>query len=271
MNNKILLVEDDPDYLIILRDALRRNGFNVFTAASGEEGVKLHEKERPDLIIADVMMPGMNGFEMMKRIRQSDKSVLLFFLTAKADMDDVMDGFDLACSEYLKKPFEIADLLIRIRVHLQRRLPQEKTSFDIGQYVLRIDRQTLTFQREDPKKLAFLDALLLKELILHVGETLKVGDLIMLLWQQKDDAGYRNSLHGIVHRLRTYLRHDKSIGIINQRNIGYMLTINGMNGAAEAAGGLGAEDGMTDAGGEIKAGGLDATGVVTVFVGGGCE
>ena len=271
MDRKILLVEDDPDYLIILRDALLRNGFNVFTAASAEDGIKLHEKERPDLIIADVMMPGMNGFEMMKRIRQTDKSVLLFFLTAKADIDDVKDGFDLACNEYLKKPFEIADLLIRIRVHLQRRLPQEKTSFNIGQYVLKTDQQTLSFQGKDPIKLAFLDALLLKEFVLHIGKTLKVEDLIMLLWQQQDEANYRNSLHGIVHRLRTYLRHDKSIDIINQRNIGYMMTVNGMNGAEEAAGGLGAVDGVADAGGGMDADGLDAIGGATVFVGGGCE
>lgn len=224
MSNKILLVEDDPTLSMIISETLQRNGFNIMTADNGEEGLKKFTKHGADIIVADVMMPRMDGFEMGRRIRQLDRNVPLLFLTAKSGIDDIVEGFELGGNDYLKKPFKMLELIVRIKALLRRATHDENHRFEIGGYTLDLSAQTLTYSGKESVELSLIEAKLLKELVINAGHTVDASTMMQLIWQ-RDDPYSRNSLHGFIHKLRHYLRHDHSISLLNQRGIGYMLAV----------------------------------------------
>ena len=105
MNAKILFVEDERDLSLIICDTLHQQGYEVSAAFDGHEGLVKYKRERPDLIVADVMMPECDGFTMAKEIRRISATVPIIFLTAKSAIDDIEEGFDIGANDYLKKPF----------------------------------------------------------------------------------------------------------------------------------------------------------------------
>ena len=224
MNNTILLVEDDSTLSMIISETLQRDGFDVLTAGNGEEGLRQFTRHGADLIIADVMMPRIDGFEMGRRIRQINRNVPLLFLTAKSEIDDIVEGFELGGNDYLKKPFKMLELIVRIKALLRRNVMEDDNLFEIGDYTLDLSTQILSHKDNECIELSLIEAKLLKELIVNVGHTVEASTIMQLIWQ-RDDPYSRNSLHGFIHKLRHYLRHDQSISLINQRGIGYMLTV----------------------------------------------
>ena len=224
MKDRILLVEDDSTLSMIVSETLQRDGFEVLTAGDGEDGLRKFTRHGADLIIADVMMPRMDGFEMGRRIRQLDRNVPLLFLTAKSEIDDIVEGFELGGNDYLKKPFKMLELIVRIKALLRRNVREEDNLFEIGAYTLDLSTQILLHKDNGGIELSLIEAKLLKELIVNVGYTVEASTIMQLIWQ-RDDPYSRNSLHGFIHKLRNYLRHDQSISLINQRGIGYMLTV----------------------------------------------
>ena len=222
--DSILLVEDDATFSMIISETLQRDGFEVLTACDGEDGLRQFSRHGADLIVADVMMPRMDGFEMGRRIRQINREVPLLFLTAKSEIDDIVEGFELGGNDYLKKPFKMLELIVRIKALLRRNIRQTESLFTIGRYTLNMATQSLDYPGKPSLSLTLIEAKLLKELILNVGQTVEASTLMLLIWQ-RDDPYSRNSLHGFVHKLRHYLRHDPAISILNQRGIGYMLTL----------------------------------------------
>lgn len=224
MSNRILLVEDDMTLSMIVSETLQRDGFHVLTAGDGEDGLRTFTRYGADLIIADVMMPRMDGFEMGRKIRQISQNVPLLFLTAKSEIDDIVEGFELGGNDYLKKPFKMLELIVRIKALLRRNVHDEDNRFEIGKYTLDLSMQMLSHPDKGIVGLSLIEAKLLKELIVNVGYTVESATIMQLIWQ-RDDPYSRNSLHGFIHKLRHYLRHDQSISLINQRGIGYMLTV----------------------------------------------
>lgn len=224
MKEKILLVEDDSTLSMIIAETLQRDGFEVITAVNGEEGLRKFSRHGADLIVSDVMMPRMDGFEMGRKIRQIDRHVPLLFLTAKSEIKDIVEGFGVGGNDYLKKPFKMLELIVRIKALLGRGIRQEESLFAIGDYALDMSTQTLSYPGKGSVRLSLIEARLLKEFALNIGQTIDASAMMLLIWQ-RDDPYSRNSLHGFVHKLRHYLRHDPAIAIINQRGIGYMLTI----------------------------------------------
>ncbi len=224
MKDRILLVEDDSTLSMIVSETLQRDGFEVLTAGDGEDGLKKFTRHGADLIIADVMMPRMDGFEMGRRIRQINRNVPLLFLTAKSEIDDIVEGFELGGNDYLKKPFKMLELIVRIKALLRRNVKDEDNLFEIGDYALDLSTQILSHKDNGGIELSLIEAKLLKELIVNVGHTVDASTMMQLIWQ-RDDPYSRNSLHGFIHKLRHYLRYDPSISLINQRGIGYMLTV----------------------------------------------
>lgn len=111
----VLLVEDEQTLAMIIKDTLEGQNFIIHTAADGEEGLRKFFDLRPDVLVADVMMPRMDGFEMVRRIRQTDKQTPVLFLTARSTINDVVEGFELGANDYLKKPFGMQELIIRIK------------------------------------------------------------------------------------------------------------------------------------------------------------
>lgn len=227
MNNKILFVEDEGDLTLIVADTLRGQGYEVATASDGIEGLEKFKAEGADIVVADVMMPGMDGFSMAKEIRKLSTAVPLLFLTAKNTIDDVEEGFEIGANDYLKKPFELRELIVRIKALLRRydKNRSENIKFSIGRYIFNVTTQTLSLEGRSVE-LSHFEAKILERLATNIGKTVDASELMIAMWQ-RDEPSNRNSLHGYIHKLRRALRHDPSISIINQRGFGYMLTIHG--------------------------------------------
>ena len=225
MGNKILLVEDEEDLTLIVADTLRGQGYKVITAADGLTGLEKFKAEGADVVVADVMMPKMDGFSMGKEIRKISATVPLLFLTAKNTIDDIEEGFEIGANDYLKKPFELRELMIRIKALLREygNTRTEDIQFPIGAYTFNVTAQTLTFGNKETE-LSHFEAKLLEMLANNIGKTVDASALMIAIWQ-RDEPSNRNSLHGYIHKLRRMLHHDLSITIINQRGFGYMLTI----------------------------------------------
>lgn len=225
MSNKILFVEDEEDLTLIVADTLRGQGYDVITAPDGIQGLDKFKSEGADIVVADVMMPKMDGFTMSKEIRKLSPTVPLLFLTAKSTIDDVEQGFEIGANDYLKKPFELRELIVRIKA-LLRRYGDNRTEdirFAIGAYTFNVTTQTLSFGDKETE-LSHFEAKILERLATNIGKTVDASELMIAVWQ-RDESSNRNSLHGYIHKLRRALRHDPTISIINQRGFGYMLVI----------------------------------------------
>ncbi|MBO5024524.1 MAG: response regulator transcription factor [Bacteroidaceae bacterium] len=225
MHNKILFVEDEEDLTLIVADTLRGQGYEVITAADGIAGLEKFKTAGADIIVADVMMPQMDGFSMAKEIRKLSPSVPLLFLTAKSTIDDIEEGFEIGANDYLKKPFELRELIVRIKALLRRynTSRSEDIRFSIGQYIFNTTTQTLSLG-ERSIELSHFESKILEQLATNIGKTVDASELMIAVWQH-DEPSNRNSLHGYIHKLRRMLCQDPSISIINQRGFGYMLTI----------------------------------------------
>ena len=225
MRNKVLLVEDEADLTLIVADTLRGLGYDVVIAADGVEGLDKYRSEGADIIVADVMMPRMDGFTMAKGIRKMSPAVPLLFLTAKSTIEDVEEGFEIGANDYLKKPFELRELIVRIKSLLKRYgvNRQEDVKYQIGAYSFNVTTQALSYE-DKSTELSHFEAKILERLAANIGKTVDASELMIDVWQ-RDDPSNRNSLHGYIHKLRRALRHDPNISIINQRGFGYMLTV----------------------------------------------
>lgn len=225
MNGKILFVEDEADLRLIVSDTLSVQGYEVITAANGIDGLDKYKISGADIVVADVMMPKMDGFAMAAEIRKLSPTVPLLFLTAKSAIDDVEEGFEIGANDYLKKPFELRELIVRIKALLRRygNCRSEDIKYSIGRYVFNVTTQTLIFEGRE-NELSHFEAKILRLLSANIGRTVDSSDLMLAVWE-RDDPSNRNSLHGYIHKLRRALRHDPAISIINQRGFGYMLTV----------------------------------------------
>ncbi|MDE5849012.1 MAG: response regulator transcription factor [Muribaculaceae bacterium] len=226
MSNRILFVEDESDLSLIVADTLRDQGYEVVAAIDGIDGLYKFKTGEYDIVVADVMMPRMDGFSMAREIRRISPNVPLLFLTAKSTVDDVEEGFEIGANDYLKKPFELRELLVRIKALLRRNEVNNNrnNTISIGAYTYRKPSQALIFC-DNETQLSYFEARILELLAANIGKTVDASELMMAVWQ-RDDPSNRNSLHGYIHKLRRALRHDTSISIINQRGFGYMLSVN---------------------------------------------
>ena len=229
MSNKILFVEDEEDLTLIVADTLRGQGYDVITAADGIEALEKFKTEAADIVVADVMMPKMDGFTMAKEIRKISPTIPLLFLTAKSTIDDIEEGFEIGANDYLKKPFELRELIVRIKALLRRYSTNrsEDIKFSIGRYIFNVTTQTLSLE-ERSVELSHFEAKVLERLATSIGKTVDASELMIAVWQ-RDEPSNRNSLHGYIHKLRRILRHDQSVNILNQRGFGYMLTVKNDN------------------------------------------
>ena len=225
--NKILFVEDERVLSLFVCVILRHEGFYVISVFNGIDGLALYKAEGADLIVADVMMPGLDGFAMAREIRRLSANVPIIFLTAKSTIDDVEEGFESGANDYLKKPFELRELLVRIKALLRNKVKDivaEDVIYQIGQYRFNKSGQLLIFHGKETA-LSNIEARILDKFASNIGKTVDASELMIAVWG-RDELSNRNSLHGYIHKLRRILRHDTTISIINQRGFGYMLTVN---------------------------------------------
>lgn len=223
--DKILLVEDDSTLSFIVQDALTREGFDVVCAPNGESGLKLFKETTPDIIVADVMMPKMDGFEMVRLIRLSSPAVPVLFLTARTALEDVLKGFGVGANDYIRKPFQILELVARIKSLLKRNQQglREDTDITIGDCSLDFATQRLTIGSETIE-LTHTEAVIIDELFRHPNEVVEVKTLMYLIWQN-DDYNNLNRLHGFIYKLRKYLSNSRELELLNIWGIGYKLAL----------------------------------------------
>ena len=226
-NIDILLVEDEPDLVLIIRNTLTSQGFNVRTAMDGEEGLRKFYAEKPDVLVADVMMPKMDGFTMVRQIRQTDQQTPVLFLTARSAIDDVVEGFELGANDYLKKPFGMMELIVRLRSLAGRRQVQTAPApqtYRIGEFIFHPDILRLEYAGTS-EELSPREAKILELLCASKGETLYTKPLLLEIWGD-DDFFNSRSLQVFISRLRRRLEPDPRIRIVNVRGEGYKLLVN---------------------------------------------
>ena len=143
----VLLVEDEQTLAMIIKDTLEEQDFIITTAGDGEEGLRKFFEQKPDVLVADVMMPRMDGFEMVRRIRQSDKATPVLVLTARSAINDVVKGFELGANDYLKKPFGMQELIVRLKALMHNAFVEKEipNTYTIGGYQFNSVTQQLDF------------------------------------------------------------------------------------------------------------------------------
>ena len=222
---KVLLVEDEITLAMIIKDTLEGEYFEIITAADGKEGLSKYTSEKPDIIVSDIMMPELDGFSMTKQIRKHDPTIPILFLSARSAANDVVEGFETGGNDYLKKPFGMAELIIRIKALLNKVKPQTNTtdSFQIGNYTFDSIKQTLSAYGEK-QLLSNRESEILKRLCIYQNQVLAMKDVLIDLWG--DDSFFNTrSLHVFMTKLRHKLSKDPSIQILNVRGIGYKLIV----------------------------------------------
>ena len=219
----ILLVEDEVSLVMIVKDALEEEGYEVAIARDGLEGLEQYFREHPALIIADVMMPEVDGFEMVRRIRRMDKEVPVLFLSARSSVDDIVFGFGLGANDYLRKPFSLRELIARVKALTVKSQsePVAVIYHELGLYTFYPSTQTLQIGGEEIE-LSFRESELLR--LLCASGTLPVDttDILLQPWGM-DSFSNPRSLHVFITKLRHKLEKDPRIKILNVRGIGYKL------------------------------------------------
>lgn len=219
---KILLAEDEASLGMIVKESLETRDFEVFLAENGEEAFKIYQKEKPDILVLDVMMPKKDGFTLAKEIRLENKRIPIVFLTAKSQTSDVLEGFSHGGNDYLKKPFSMEELIVRIKSLLNRiEFQSNLEAIEIGNYQFNYTKQTLSFN-EKTFQLTSREAELLFQLSEKKNELLDRTFILNKLWGN-DDFFNARSMDVFISKLRKKLQHDPNILIINVRGFGYKL------------------------------------------------
>lgn len=219
----ILLAEDEPALGQIIKESLETRDFNVLLCDNGEKALETYQTKSPELLVLDVMMPKKDGFTLAKEIRAIDDTIPIIFLTAKSQTQDVVEGFTIGGNDYLKKPFSIEELIVRIN-NLLNRTKVQKTSetLKIGDYTFDFPKQTLQFNNENFVQLTHREAHLLFHLVKNKNKVLDRSLILNKLWGN-DDFFNARSMDVFISKLRKKLSKDNSIQILNVRGFGYKL------------------------------------------------
>jgi DNA-binding response OmpR family regulator len=219
---KVLLAEDEASLGMIVRESLESRDFIVDHAENGEQALDLYKTNKPDILVLDVMMPKKDGFTLAKEIRESNKNIPIIFLTAKSQTSDVLEGFNLGGNDYLKKPFSMEELIVRIKALLNRiELKTNLELIKIGNYIFNFTKQTLEFENTK-ENLTHREAELLFHLQQNKNQVLDRTFILNKLWGN-DDFFNARSMDVFISKLRKKLKKDENIQILNIRGFGYKL------------------------------------------------
>ena len=226
MNEKktnLLLVEDELMLAEILTDTLTDKGFNVRTVYDGLSALEAWRKERADVIVTDVMMPKMDGYSLVKALRREGCTAPILFLTARSATEDVVNGFEVGGNDFLRKPFAIDELIVRVNSLLGRTqsiVPNENV-FNIGRFEFYPAESKISSVKGNVS-LSAREAQVLLRLCRNMNQTVETESLLRELWG--DDSFYNlRSLNVFVSRLRRHLEEDESVESVNIRGVGYKL------------------------------------------------
>ncbi|GHE46561.1 response regulator transcription factor [Sphingobacterium griseoflavum] len=221
---EVLYVEDETSLALIVADSLEAHGFRIVHKQNGRDAVIAFKHKKPDIVVLDIMMPMMDGFSVAQEIRKIDMHTPILFLTAMTQTEDVVKGFHLGANDYVRKPFKIEELIVRIEALTKKVIiGQAQRQYHIGYFTLDTVKSTLAMG-DTQEKLSFREVELLRRLYEHKDEVVPREEIIRAYWN--DDTYFTGrSLDVFISRIRKYLSKDQRIKITNIRSIGYMLTI----------------------------------------------
>lgn len=219
---KILLVDDDIKNAMLLRRFIEAEGYDVEYASNGRIGLEMYQSLHPDLILLDVNMPQMDGFEMAAKIRQTDKRVIIFFLTDRTEKVDRLYGFRLKGNDYIPKPFYPEELIAKIDERFESTTINQDIEYQLGNTVFRPNLSSLTYNGET-HNLSVRQTEILELLVENLGHPVERDTILNKIW---GDASYSNSL--ALNVQITYIRRlitDPSIIITSIKKKGYILSV----------------------------------------------
>jgi DNA-binding response OmpR family regulator len=225
---RILLAEDDKNLGTILKSYLEAKGYPTILCVNGQEAYDMFTKEEFDFCIVDVMMPVKDGFSLAKDIRELDSKIPILFLTAKSLQQDKLKGFEVGADDYLTKPFNMDELLMRIQAILRRISGTSPTGgkdniYQVGSLTFDFNRQVLKSEDKEDK-LTSKEAGLLKLLVENANEVVDRSIALNRIW--KDDSYFNaRSMDVYITKLRKYLKSDPSVELINVHGVGFKLVI----------------------------------------------
>ena len=219
----ILLAEYDTDLRNILSQYLEIQGFIILQAENGKVALDVFREEHVDFCILDVMMPVMDGFTLAKKIRNLDQYMPIIFLTAKNQKEDRIKGLKIGADDYITKPFEVDELILRIKNILRRSGRVGAEPIKIGEFEFRFDELTLKGYGQE-HQMTLKEADLLKYLVVNKNKVLKREQILKDLWGE-DDYFLGRSMDVFITRLRKYLKPETSVSLDNVRAVGFILRI----------------------------------------------
>lgn len=227
---KLLLVEDDVNLSYIIRGGLEDmiGGYEVVTAVNGKEGLRVWKERKPDVIVSDIEMPVMDGYEMVKSIREIDGDTPILFTSGRVSPKDVVKGYELGVNNYIKKPFLAEELDAHICALLK--MKQGKKSQNVSEiyhisekYIFNAPHALLKHTSGTEKKLTEREAELLEILCKQMGQIVRREVILSQLWDTEDDYFASRSLDVFVARLRKLLADDNTIQIKTVKGVGLSL------------------------------------------------
>lgn len=219
---KILVIEDEVELNDAIAEGLRLSGYTVDSAYDGEEGEELQYINDYDLIVLDINLPKMDGFEVLKKIRERDKSVNVIMLTARGDVEDRVTGLDLGANDYIVKPFYTEELEARIRSLLRRRTIVESSIIAIKDFKFDTENRRV-YVKGEPLKLTPKEFQILEYLVLNRGRYITIEEIIEHVWDDELDM-FSNSARVHITSLRKKLKNALGFDLIeNKIGRGYMI------------------------------------------------
>lgn len=224
---KVLYVEDEPFLARIVQESLESRGYDVALVSDGAQAIKAFERVDPDICVLDVMLPHKDGFTLAKEIRAKNPAIPIIFLTAKIQTEDLLKGFESGGNDYLRKPFSMEELIVRINNLLKMVSSAHSQAGDLpgdgkvtlGKYVFYPDRYELRLG-EETRKLSHRENHLLKLLSSDPGKPVMRKHILLEIWG--DDSFYNSrNLDVYISRMRDYFSADPAIQIVTIKGVGY--------------------------------------------------
>jgi len=220
-------MEDEGFLGKIVKESLESRGYTIFMEEDGTKAMELFKTCSPDICVLDIMLPNKDGFTIADEIRKVDSKTPILFLTAKSQTEDLVKGFQLGGNDYIRKPFSMEELIVRVENALRNGRNNmafgKKENISIGHFNFNLPRQILYFNKEE-KKLSYKESELLKLLYQNRDQLIDRRDILNLLWGNDNFFNSRN-LDVYITKLRGYLKSDPAVEILTIKGVGYRFVI----------------------------------------------
>lgn len=223
----ILVIEDEPQIVLGLKDALEFEGFRVISADNGKSGISLAKQERPNVVLLDLMLPDVNGYQVCEELRRHDAFMPIIMLTARSQEADKIRGLDVGADDYVTKPFSVGELVARIRAIFRRmnRSPQKDAPIQVGDAEIDPAAQVLRRGRSETK-LSFYEVQLLKLLFERAGQPVSRDEILDKVWGI-ETASNNRTVDNFVVKLRKKVepQPEEPRHILTVYGVGYKLVV----------------------------------------------